>query len=160
MRQEMKLKCIKGFHCFNYTLYLIFSVFVGCSGLKSLVEAPKVDLSQVRISNLSGSYADLEIMLEVFNPNKIDFDVKNLNYALDINSKTFTSGTMKEKVLVKGLEKTQVRLPIRVAYKDIVSSMLMLLKKDGLPYKVKGSAEIGPFMVPFDDVGNLTSKDL
>jgi LEA14-like dessication related protein len=143
-------------------LLFIISLLVvaSCSSMKEMIKSPKVDLSQVRISNLAGSYADLEIMLAVFNPNTMDFDVSNLKYALDINSKSITSGTMKEKILVKGLQKTYVNVPIRVAYKDLVSSVMMFLKAEALPYKVKGSAEIGPFTVPFDSTGNLLLNDL
>jgi LEA14-like dessication related protein len=83
-----------------------------------------------------------------------------LKYSLDINDKTVTTGTMKEKVLVKGKETTMVAVPLRVNYKDILSSALMLLQKDGVPYMVKGSVEVGPFTIPFDDKGNLKSDDL
>jgi LEA14-like dessication related protein len=128
--------------------------------LKKVVEPPKVKLQEIHITKLSALNADLEIVLSVKNPNNINFDVKNLKYALDINDKTVTSGTMKEKVLVKGKETTMVSVPLRVNYKDIFSSVLMLLQKEGVPYLVKGSVEVGPFTIPFDDKGNLRSGDL
>lgn len=143
---------------------LVAALFIittaGCSSLKKAILPPKVKLEQVNIANFAGTNVDLEFVLNIQNPNSIDFDVKNLKYILDINSKTVTSGTMKEKVVVKAKETTMVTLPIRVSYKDILSSALMLLQKDGMPYRVKGSAEIGPFTVPFDDDGNLKSSDL
>lgn len=139
---------------------LALTFTMSCSSLKKVVEPPKVKLEDVKISKLSALNADLEIILSVQNPNKIDFDVKNLKYALDINSKTVTSGTLKEKVLVKGKETTMVSVPLRVLYKDIVSSALMLFKQEGMPYTVKGSVELGPFTIPFDDNGNLKSDDL
>lgn len=135
-------------------------MFVSCSSLKDVIEAPKVTLQDVKISELSGLFADLKVVLEVQNPNKIDFDVKNLRYALDINSKRITSGTMAEKVIVKAKDKTTVTLPIRVEYKDILSSALSILKKESLPYKINGSAEIGPFTIPFNDTGDLKTSDL
>lgn len=140
----------------------MFSAFIlsGCSSLKKAIEPPKVTLENVNIAKLSALSADLEIVLNVVNPNNIDFDVKNLKYQLDINSKTITSGTMKEKVIVKAKETTVVTLPIKISYKDILSSAMMLLQSDGMPYRVKGSTEIGPFTIPFDDDGNLKSSDL
>lgn len=144
----------------KFFLYFVFSLLVSCSSLKNVLEAPKVKLQDVKISELSGLFADLKVVLEVQNPNKIDFDVKNLRYALDINSKHITSGTMKEKVIVKAKDKTTVTLPIRVEYKDILSSALMILKKETLPYKINGSAEIGPFTIPFNDTGDVDSHDV
>lgn len=144
----------------NILLVALLSVLFGCSSLKKVIEPPKVKLQEVNITKLSALNADLEIILSVKNPNNINFDVKNLKYALDINDKTVTTGTMKEKVLVKGKETTMVSVPLRVLYKDILSSAFMLLKKEGVPYLVKGSVEIGPFTIPFDDKGNLKSDDL
>ena len=143
---------------------ILFAVMVtvtfGCSSLKKVVEPPKVKLQEVKVSKLAGLHADLEIILSVQNPNKIDFDVKNLTYSLDINSKRITSGTMKEKVIVKAKQTTTVSVPIRVEYKDIVSSAFKILKKEDLPYKINGSAEIGPFTIPFNDTGDLKTSDL
>lgn len=144
----------------NILFVMLLSFLFGCSSLKKAVEAPKVKLQEIHITKLSVLNADLEIVLSVKNPNNINFDVKNLKYALDINDKTVTSGTMKEKVLVKGKETTMVSVPLRVNYKDILSSAFMLLQKEGVPYLVKGSVEIGPFTIPFDDKGNLRSGDL
>lgn len=144
----------------NIMLVLLLSALFGCSSLKKVVEPPKVKLQEINITKLSAFNADLEIILSVKNPNNINFDVKNLKYALDINDKTVTTGTMKEKVLVKGKETTMVSVPLRILYKDILSSAFMLLQKEGVPYLVKGSVEIGPFTIPFDDKGNLKSDDL
>lgn len=144
----------------NILLIALLSILFGCSSLKKVVEPPKVKLQEINITKLSALNADLEIILSVKNPNNINFDVKNLKYALDINDKTVTTGTMKEKVLVKGKETTMVSIPLRVLYKDILSSAFMLLQKEGVPYLVKGSVEIGPFTIPFDDKGNLKSDDL
>ena len=144
----------------KFLVYFAFSLLLGCSSFKNAIEAPKVNLKDVKISELSGLFADLQVVLEVQNPNKIDFDVKNLTYSLDINSKRITSGTMKEKVIVKAKQTTTVSVPIRVEYKDIVSSAFKILKKEDLPYKINGSAEIGPFTIPFNDTGDLKTSDL
>lgn len=109
---------------------------------------------------MSLTNVELLILLKVINPNNINFDVKNLKYTLDINSRTVTTGTLKEKVLVKAKEETLVILPLSLKYTDIFNSALLLLKEDGMPYKVQGSAEIGPFTIDFNDKGSLKSSDL
>lgn len=144
----------------NILIALLTSLIFGCSSFKKMVEPPKVKLQNVSVSKLSLLNADLEIILSVQNPNNIDFDVKNLKYALDVDSKTITSGTFKEKVLVKKKETTMVSVPLRILYKDILSSALLFLKQDGMPYRVQGSVEVGPFTIPFDDTGTLKSDDL
>ncbi len=141
-----------------YALFLF--CLVSCSNFKKIIESPKVKLENVSINNLALSGVNLDIILEVINPNNIDFDVKNLTYSLDVNDKLVTSGKLKEKILVKAKERTLVTVPLTLQYSDILSSALMFLKKEGMPYRVKGSAEIGPFTIPFDDTGNLKSADL
>lgn len=138
------------------TLLTTFS----CSSFKKVVKAPKVMLEDVKISSMRMNGLNLEIILGVQNPNGIDFDVKNLIYTLDINEKEVTSGKMIGSVLVKAKEKTLVSVPLTLKFSDILSSALMFLKQEGMPYRVKGSAEIGPFTIPFDDSGNLKSADL
>lgn len=144
----------------NFTYSILLFCFVSCSSFKKIIESPKVKLENVKISSLAVSGVNLDIILEVINPNNIDFDVKNLTYSLDVNDKLVTSGKLKEKVLVKAKEKTLVAVPLTLKYSDILSSALMFLKQEGMPYRVKGSVEIGPFTIPFDDTGNLKSADL
>lgn len=134
--------------------------FVSCSSLKKLVEAPKVKLEDVKVNKMAITGVELDIILEVMNPNNIDFDVKNLTYTLDVNDKLVTSGKFKEKVLVKAKDKTLVAVPLILKYSDILSSALLFLKQEGIPYRVRGSAEIGPFTIPFDDNGILKPADL
>lgn len=134
--------------------------FIKLQQLEKSIQPPKINLEDVRVAGMSFLNMDLEVVLGVENPNNIDFDVKNLKYSLDVNSKTVTTGTMKDKVLVKSKTKTVVSLPIKLQYKDILSSAVMLLEKDGMPYKVQGSADIGPFTIPFSDNGILKSTDL
>lgn len=111
----------------KYLSLILLLLISSCSSFKKIVEPPKVKLDTVNIAKLSALAADLEIVLKVENPNKIDFDVKNLKYQLDVNDKTITSGTMKEKVVVKGKQTTTVTLPIKISYKDIIGSALLLL---------------------------------
>lgn len=142
-------------------LLLIFSLFLyNCSSLKKVVEPPKIKLADVQVGKMSLTNVELLILLNVINPNSINFDVKNLKYTLDINSKTVTTGTLKEKVLVKAKEETLVTLPLSLKYTDIFSSALLFLQEEGMPYKVQGSAEIGPFTIDFNDKGSLKSSDL
>jgi LEA14-like dessication related protein len=142
-------------------LFVILCLMVfSCSSLKKIVEAPKVKLQSVKISKLAMTGVDLEIILGVFNPNNIDFDIKNLTYTLDVNDKTITSGKMQEKILVKGKEQIFVAVPLTVKYSDLLNSALLFIKQEGMPYRVKGSVEIGPFTIPFNDKGNLKSADL
>lgn len=144
----------------NVLIILLFTILTSCSNLKKVIESPKIKLKDVQVKNLGGKEAELYVILSVQNPNNIDFDVKNVNYTLDINSKKVTSGTLKEKVLVKAKETTIVTLPLMIKYTDIISSVFLLMKKEGLPYKVQGSAEIGPFTIPFDKDGSLDTSDL
>lgn len=143
----------------NTTLIMALFLFASCSSFKKIVQPPKVKLENVKVNKMAASGVDLDIILEVINPNNIDFDVKNLTYTLDVNDKTVTSGKLREKVLVKSKETTLVSVPLTLKYSDILSSALLYFQKEGMPYRVKGSVEIGPFTIPFDDDGSLRSAD-
>ena len=133
---------------------------LSCSSLKKIIEPPKVKLDNIKIVKMAMTGVELEIVLGVLNPNNIDFDVKNLTYDLDVNNKKITSGKLKDKVLVKAKQKTNVSVPLILKYSDLISSAMMFFQQQGMPYRVKGNVEIGPFTIPFDDKGNLKSVDL
>ncbi|MBC7429132.1 MAG: LEA type 2 family protein [Bacteriovorax sp.] len=144
----------------NLLLIMMLVLTFSCSSFKKIVEPPKVKLDNVNIVKMAMTGVDLEIVLGVQNPNNIDLDVKNLTYTLAVKDKEITSGKLKEKVVVKGKQKTVVSLPLTIKYSDLLSSAVMFLKQEGMPYRVKGSVEIGPFTIPFDDNGNLKAADL
>lgn len=134
--------------------------FSGCSSLKKVVEPPKVKLEDIRVGKLSLTNIELLVQLSVNNPNRVDFEIKNLKYILDINSKTVTTGTLKENVEVKGQANTLVTLPLKLKLSDIFDSALLLFNEGKIPYWVQGSADVGPFNINFNDTGSLNSSDL
>lgn len=137
------------------TLLALGLILSGCSLFKNGVKSPKIKLEEVQVDKLALSQAHLRVVLNIQNPNDIDFDVKNLTYTLKVNSKEITSAKFKEKVLVAANKTTSVSLPITVKYTDIMTSALKLLNKEGLPYGIEGSLEVGPFTIPFDKAGTL-----
>ena len=120
-----------------------------------MVKSPKVSLDEVKISKLALTEAYLVVVLNIANPNDINFDVKNVTYTLDINSKKVTSAKLTETVEILAQKTTSVSLPLTVKYADILTSAIKLLKKEGLPYHINGSADVGPFTLPFDKDGIL-----
>jgi LEA14-like dessication related protein len=133
---------------------------VNCSNLKNIIEKPKIQLQNVSLGKLSMSGVDLLVHLEVENPNKVDFQIKNLTYVVEINEKKVTTVKHNEIILVKGLEKTNVTLPLSLRFSDLLSSALKLINREELPYKVQGSADVGPFTIPFVKNGNLKAVGL
>jgi LEA14-like dessication related protein len=130
----------------------------GCSSLKKAFQSPKITLEDIKVSKMGLLEAQLDVVLNIANPNDIDFDVKNLTYVLEANSKQITSGTIKEPIKVLANKTTSVSLPLTVKYSDVFSSALKLLQNEGLPYHILGKVQVGPFNIPFDKEGML--KDL
>ena len=141
-------------------ILLSIALFNGCSSLKKIIDPPKVILENVKINKMTIAGVALDIFVIVENPNNIDFEVKNLTYTLDVNEKTVTSGKVNDKILVQAKRKTTVIVPITLKYSDILSSAIMFLNSEAMPYKIKGNAEIGPFSIPFNRSGNLNSTEL
>jgi LEA14-like dessication related protein len=110
---------------FIHILILSFVItlgFTGCSSLKKAVESPKITLEDIKVSKMGLLEAQLDVVLNIANPNNIDFDVKNLTYVLEANSKQITSGTFKEPIKVLANKTTSVSLPLTVKYSDVLSS--------------------------------------
>lgn len=140
------------------TLMCAFSF--GCSSLDKLVESPKVKVTDVRLADLKGDDATLEIVMNVMNPNGISVVVDELKYDLQVNNKPVTAGTYDQEVKLAAKQTTTVAIPIKVNYKDLLKTALNILLAKGAPYRAKGNVRVGPFNIPFDEKGEIKMKDL
>lgn len=139
-------------------LLVLFAL--GCSSLKKIVEPPKVDVTDVRLAQLKGDEATLEIVLEVYNPNGISVTVDKLQYDLQVNEKSVTSGVFDKDVKLAAKQNTVVAIPISVNYKDLLKTALNVFLSKGAPYRAKGNVGVGPLNIPFDEKGMIKMKDL
>lgn len=144
----------------TFTMAFLVFFFAGCSHLTELKESPKVTLHEVQVKNAGLTEAELNVQLNVENPNKVEVMVKNLKYSIDLNNKHLTSGNIAEEIKIAAGAQKILTVPLKVKYSDVVSSALKFFDDKGLPFHVEGSVDIGPFNVPFSEKGTLKASEM
>ena len=135
----------------RWLLYLLCLLMTGCAGM---VTAPQVTVETVQLVKLDSRGADLELLLQVNNPNGYDLTLLGYHYDLQVSALPMAKGGARERVEFPGDTTTPVRLPVRVEY----GSLWELLKRrpdpDKIPYRLQAALEVatplGAMLVPVE----------
>ncbi len=128
--------------------------FVGCASITKVKE-PKVSLASLKIQDPDSNGATLVFGVQVENPNNVPLEVDEVIYDLEVSGKSLTSGKLDKGARVGALATEVIDVPISVKYTDLFNSLLQLFKDQKSPYRIKGSAKMGFFNIPFDKSGEL-----
>jgi LEA14-like dessication related protein len=126
-----------------------------CTSLSSLIEKPTASLQGLTIKDPTTEGATFVFALLVENPNKVALEVDELAYDLEVSGKQLTSGKLDQGAHLPANGSATIDIPVAVKYSDLFSSVLQLLKAQSSPYRLKGSARIGPFSIPFEKNGDV-----
>ena len=129
-----------------------------CATLK--LDPPKVELVNIDLNNPTFLDATLIFNLLVKNPNKTEIKIDRLDYAVRLNKKPFSTGTLTETITLPPLVSTKVAVPVPMEFKALSTSMMILMKDGSLPYELEGKAKIGLLSIPFNEKGDLKISDL
>lgn len=141
-------------------LMVIFGMLMtGCMLLRK-PESPKVTLTNVDVSHASLTGATLNFHFHIENPNDYALSLDQIEYALALDGKPFTSGVFDKKLKVEGKGILDVPLPIQVEYKNVLASIAGFLRRKQTDYALEGSAKIGLFKIPFGKKGEVKMSDL
>lgn len=129
----------------------------------TLPKAPKLSLQSINTKKLGLSGADLELLVEVDNPNSFAFDVQELDYQLDVAGSSWASGKASKLGGVKSKQKGVLKLPISLDFRKLGSGIYQaLISGKPLDYHFKGNVEalsdhplLGSFKLPYDNSGQV-----
>lgn len=141
-----------------------YRVPVEKSGKLPILKIPKISLSRLRVMRLDWATAEIELGLQVENPNPFSFQVDSLNYVFSVKGLQWVTGKSRKGVEIpqKGLKETMVTFSLD--FREVGSTVLSLLQqKSGLEYTFQGILglstsvkPLGNIRLPFDLRGNIT----
>jgi LEA14-like dessication related protein len=134
----------------------------GCSSLgRAVFEEPVVTFKDVRINGLGLAGGDLDIMLNVYNPNRFKLDATRLTYRLMVDSVQFGTGAIDQRFVVQEGDSTTVTLPLKFNYAGLGGAARQLLSSGSVNYRVMGDVTVntplGNFTRPYDRTGRFSS---
>src|SRR5829696_3109327 len=108
----------------------------------------------MQINGLGLTGGSIDIVLNVYNPNRFNLDGKALTYRLMIDSVMFGEGALTNNFTVQNGDSTLVRLPLNFTYSGIGAAGRQLLNTGTVNYRVAGDITVGTplgdFKRPYD----------
>lgn len=146
------------FRVFNWIAAVLSGFCValaGCVSADKILEKPRISLRSLKVMEPNASGATLVFGVLVENPNGIALHVDELIYDLEVAGRQLSSGKLAEGASVPAKNTAVVEIPVSVRYADLFTSLIQLLDEAKSPYRIKGSARVGPFQIPFDQAGEV-----
>lgn len=136
---------------------LLFCCLMFLTGCSLFVANPEVVIKDVNVIGLDASGVAIEFYLSVTNPNSYDLKLLGYNYDLKIMAVPLSRGGARDLVDFPGRSTTDVRLPVRIAYHDMVEILKRRPDPNHIPYQLKAGFDldtpVGALAVPFEKSG-------
>jgi LEA14-like dessication related protein len=142
---------------------LLALVFLLLSGCTMFVAEPTVTVQRATIMNLDTRGVDLEFLLAVHNPNSFEITLNGYHYDLRVVTLPVARGGSRERVEFRGKGTTDIRLPVRIEYKDLLSIMKHRPDPDKIPYRLQADLDVetpvGQLLIPIDKTDAFAVPD-
>jgi len=145
-------------HCLVAAFLLI--VLISLPGCASLVQAPRVALKEATMVGLDATGVDLEFHLGITNPNSFDLSLLGYTFDLQVLDRPFSTGGMQETVIFPAGNETDMRLPVRLKFADLLEIINRAPDPDRIPYQLKSMLQLktplGEMALPVEQNAVLT----
>jgi LEA14-like dessication related protein len=134
-----------------------------CSRLGSAAfQQPVVTLKDVKIRGIGLTGGNLDVVLNVYNPNQYRLDATRLTYKVMLSdSVTVASGLVDSRFTVQDKDSTTVPIPVSFTYSGIGQAGRELLQMGAVNYRVVGDVTVGSvvgnFTIPYSSTGRFTT---
>ena len=142
---------------------VVMGVAAGCATLarQAFVE-PVVTLDNVRLNSLGLQGGNLEVVLNVYNPNAYRLDATQVNYRVLIGDNVnMASGTISDRLTFQENDSTRITIPVAFTYAGIGEAGRQLLNTGAVDYRVTGDVAVGTpvgsFRVPYSTTGRFSA---
>ncbi len=125
-----------------YTPIVLFVIALCTFGCIEYKEVEVVEVSDVGVKGVSMSGVDIEVAMQIKNPNKYDISIVDSDLTLFAEGNKVGIAKIKEKVVLKKKSNKIYRFTIHTSAQDISVSamplMMSLMSKSNLEVQVKG----------------------
>ena len=139
------------------------AALVGCAtAAKALFTQPDVAFRGVGIRSIGVDGADLEVLLNIYNPNGYALGASQLRYRLLVDSLELGAGAIDSGFSVPKRDSAVVRLPVRLGFRALQRLGPQLLRGGEIPYRLMGDVTLksfaGTFARQFNEAGRFDAS--
>jgi LEA14-like dessication related protein len=139
-------------------LLLLLSILMG--GCTSFVKEPEVAVKELKVVSVDGGGARMELQLGVKNGNSYDIKLLGYSYDLKVMALPLAKGGAREEIEFPADKETDVKIPIRISYGDLLEILKRRPNPDAVPYQLSAGLDIdsplGQFTVPVKRSGSYS----
>lgn len=133
-----------------------------CGGLgRQAFAEPVVTLRDVKLTGLGLTGGSLDVVLNVYNPNNYRLDASRMTYRVMMDTTTFATGSLDQRMTVQEKDSTQIRIPVNFTFAGLGAAGRQIMNSGSVPYRVMGdftvATPIGNFTVPYDRSGRFST---
>lgn len=122
---------------------------------------PVVTLKDVRVASLGLNGGNLDVKLNVYNPNGYRLDATRLTYRLLVDSTPLADGIMDSRFTVQDKDSTTVTIPVAFNWSGLGAGVRSIFSTGAVNYKVNGDVTVGTpvgnFTIPFSQQGRYST---
>ena len=129
-----------------------------CTGCTVFVKAPTVTVRGLNVVSLDGSGVGMDLNLTVKNPNPYDIKLLGYRYDLQVLALPLAKGGGREEVSFPSGAETELRIPVKVSYGDMLEIFKRRPDPDHVPYLLSAGLDLetplGKLSVPVNRTGS------
>ncbi len=147
----------------TFKLWLVILVGVAACATfgRGAFQEPVVTLADVQVNGLGLTGGSLDVVLNVYNPNRYKLDATKLTYNVLVDSIPFGAGVADSRFTVEDNDSTKVRLPLSFTWAGVGQAGRDLVNTGVVNYRVKGELTVGTpagvIHVPYDRTARFSS---
>jgi LEA14-like dessication related protein len=138
-------------------IFCLLLLVVLCSGCTLFVKAPVVTVRDLNVVSLDGAGAGMELYLTVKNTNSFDLKLLGYSYDLKVMALPLAKGGAREEVSFPAGVETDLRIPVRVTFGDMIEIFKRRPDPDHIPYALQAGLDLdtplGQLSVPVNRTG-------
>ncbi|HEY6220678.1 MAG TPA: LEA type 2 family protein [Gemmatimonadaceae bacterium] len=133
-----------------------------CSTLgKQAFADPVVTLKDVKIVSAGMTGGNLDVVLNVYNPNGYRLDATRMTYRVFVDSTPLANGILDNTFTVQNKDSTQVRIPVSFTFSGLGAAGRSIMNTGAVNYRVTGDVTVGSvvgnFTIPFSQTGRYSA---
>jgi LEA14-like dessication related protein len=134
----------------------------GCATLgRAAFADPVVTLRNVNVVGLGLTGGNLDVVLNVYNPNGYRLDATRLNYRIQVDSTPLANGTLDNQFTVQNKDSTQVHIPVTFSWNGLGAGARQIFNTGAVNYRVLGDVTVGSpvgnYTIPFSQTGRFST---
>jgi LEA14-like dessication related protein len=133
-----------------------FIVITGCS---LIVTKPEIAVKAINITGVEREGVEMDFLIAVTNPNSYNLRLTGYRYNLLVTNLPLAKGENHEIVEINANTTTDIRLPVRITFHDLLEILKRRPDPEHIPYQLSAGLDLntpfGAFAIPVDKSGTF-----